>query len=465
MKRVCIFALILAVLLSFTACDGKIPFPNMTEHFTQPTATEEADPTKPKDGLSEFRSDMEQSIMAVADFGFPELSDEFGIMDYLLDEYPNWMEAHGFIQNIPEDRIILTCGYEAWGNLMCIVPKDPEAIICVTLAPKFAEEKEVYRSENGEPILILADISEETSVRVSVTDSSGQTVSYTPYWEYLGDEKFDRLVMDFTPLSEKTAYQNAVGYGWIVPDESFRTNHYWQSDHGYQLELYYDPGEIYDGYAYIYEDDGTGYYVSAYQGFWRYANGMLHLDVKNYYDESISFQADLPILTDPFEEGWLGIFRTEDGAGLPCFDEYMEYDELAPISSNSESPYEDALAQGWGLPELTELTDTFWLSQWCGYALELAEDSVPGDNGGWAKIYDVDDVGAYTESYSGSWWYEDGLLHLSLVPEFGDGVLVDDSFPVLMLDGELKIGRTENGTGLPHFYSDTLMDTLEQPKG
>jgi len=34
-----------------------------------------------------------------------------------------------------------------------------------------------------------------------------------------------------------------------------------------------------------------------------------------------------------------------------------------------------------------------------------------------------------------------------------------------MLDGELRIGRTATGTGLPHFYSDMLMDTLEQPKG
>jgi len=132
--------------------------------------------------------------------------------------------------------------------------------------------------------------------------------------------------------------------------------------------------------------------------------------------------------------------------------------------SNTEDPYMDAVSQGWQVPELSQLMNTFWLS-WNGYALELADDSVPGDNGGWAKLYDVDEIGAYTESYSGSWQYEDGLLYLSLVPANGNGVFVDDSFPVLMLDGELRIGRTANGTGLPHFYADTLMDTLEQPKG
>ena len=97
--------------------------------------------------------------------------------------------------------------------------------------------------------------------------------------------------------------------------------------------------------------------------------------------------------------------------------------------------------------------------------LRYRYNSVPGDNGGWAKLYDVDEIGAYTESYSGYWQYEDGLLYLSLVPTKGNGVFVDDSFPLLMLDGGLRIGRTANGTGLPHFYSDMLMDTLEQPKG
>jgi len=97
--------------------------------------------------------------------------------------------------------------------------------------------------------------------------------------------------------------------------------------------------------------------------------------------------------------------------------------------------------------------------------LDLMDDSVPGDNGGWATVYDVDEIGAYTQSYSGFWHYEDGMLHLSLVPINGNGVFVDDSFPVLMLDGQLWIGRNSSGLGLPHFYSDMLADILDQPKG
>ncbi len=142
----------------------------------------------------------------------------------------------------------------------------------------------------------------------------------------------------------------------------------------------------------------------------------------------------------------------------------VSYEYFRRVTGNTESSYDYAQSEGWQVPELSELIDTFWLS-WSGYALELADDSVPGDNGGWAKFYDVDEIGAYTESYSGYWQYEYGLLHLSLVPANGNGVFVDDSFPVLMLDGELRIGRTSDGTGLPHFSSDMLMDTLQQPKG
>jgi hypothetical protein len=80
-------------------------------------------------------------------------------------------------------------------------------------------------------------------------------------------------------------------------------------------------------------------------------------------------------------------------------------------------------------------------------------------------LYDVGENGAYTKSYNGSWTYENGMLHLSLVPLSDDGYFVDDSFPVLMQDGYLWIGRNAYGTGLPHFYADQQIDILEQPKG
>ena len=97
--------------------------------------------------------------------------------------------------------------------------------------------------------------------------------------------------------------------------------------------------------------------------------------------------------------------------------------------------------------------------------MDLLDDGVPGDNAGEVIIYDVADSGAYTVSYTGSWSFEDGMLHLMLVPKNADGYFIDDSFPILMLDEQLWLGRNEYGNCLPYFYSDMMADILWQPKG
>ena len=466
MKQVCALCMVLAMLLALAGCDIQVnpPAPTETPAITEtPTTAATTVQTEPASALSVFRTHMTQTMMAIADFGFPELSEEFEIMDYLLDEFPNWMGEHDFIESIPEERIVRTCDYDAWGNLLCIVPKDPNAIIRVVLMPESSEEKEVFCSKNGEPILLLADITEESPVCVSVTDSNGNTASYLPYWEYLEEEKFVDTVLDFSPESEKSPYENALEYGWIVPDESFRKDHFWSSDYGYLIELDYEPDELYDGWVWIYRNDGYGVFAYWYVGNWRYTNGKLYLKMENVDLVSPVIEGEFPVLTDPNGFGWVEIFTTEDGVGLPWFDEYTKWDDLMPTPEDGISAYDYAISQGWRLPELEELLDTSWNS-YLGYALDLMDDSVPGDNGGWATVYDVNDAGAYTASYSGSWQYAEGYLHLSLVP-IGNGYLVDDSFPVLMLDGQLWIGRNDSDLGLPHFTDDTIEDVLIQPKG
>lgn len=335
MKRLLLCALIFAMLLTLTACGEKNSIGDKMDGITIPTTTPEA-----TDGLSALRADMKPPIIAVADFGFPELSEEFGIMDYLLDEYPKWMDKNAFIRDIPEERTILTCGFDAWAQLVCIVPKDPASTVSInavhfTDTEPYTTEEVIYRSESGDPILLLAEISEDIAFSVVIVDSEGRGVCWQPYWGNCDpvpeDGYYGALAMDFTPQSEKTDYDHAVDNGWRQP-------------------------------------------------------------------------------------------------------------------------------------ELAQLMNTNWLSAGI-YAMDLMDDSVPDDNGGWVTIYDVGEIGEYTESYNGSWTYGDGMLHLSLVPVKEDGFLVDDSFPVLMLDGELWIGRNENGFGLPHFFLDQLFDILEQPKG
>ena len=110
MKRLITGIIAFVLLLSLAACDKQPADPTVKP--TTDTTTDS--PTKPaiqttdgkKDSLTMFREEMPDVVMAVADFGFPELSEEFGIMDHLLEEYPNWMAKHDFISNIPEEQII-----------------------------------------------------------------------------------------------------------------------------------------------------------------------------------------------------------------------------------------------------------------------------------------------------------------------------------------------------------------------
>ena len=466
MKRLCVYILILTILLSFAACGEKGSIDDKINNFSQPATTPES-----ADALSAFRAEMQPPVAAVADFGLPDLSEGYDIMDYLLEEYPSWMAEHDFIRNMPQERIVYTCSYDYWAELLCIVPRDPEATILVEAIRYMDEEpyaelgtEEVYRSEDGDPILLWADTSDTNRITVTVTEKNGRSVSFSPFWDYLEDTEFRDLIMDFTPESEKSAYEKALEFGWIVPDDSFRRDHYWESYFGYDLELIYEPGQYYDGSVFLsrYEEEMR---VGEYYGNWSYWDGMLYLKMEHAEDSSLVIEAEFPVLTDPYGEDSLIIFRAEDGTGLPYFYEDMESDDFVSVSLDSEDPYQYNLSQGWYVPELWELMDTEWLSQTCYYAMDLTDDSVPDDNGGWAVIYDEDFSGAYTTSYTGSWWYEDGMLHLSLVPEYGDGYFIDESFPVLMRDGELWIGRNDYGSGLPHFYSDQLADTLEQPMG
>ena len=71
----------------------------------------------------------------------------------------------------------------------------------------------------------------------------------------------------------------------------------------------------------------------------------------------------------------------------------------------------------------------------------------------------------YIKSHAGSWQYEDGMIHLFLVPENDNGVFVNDSYPVLTMNEELWIGRSENGLVLPHFPLDLDRDVLIKSVG
>ena len=472
MKRHLILVLVFSLLL-LSGCQEQPHAPNTNPPVSQ-TDPGQTTPTEPADSLSALRAAMMPPVMAVADFGFPELSEDFGIMDYLLDEYPQWLSEHDFVANIPEDRIIRTCGYDDWGILVCVVPRDPKSSIRVKVMQHMDEEpywKEtvVYRSDSGEPILLLANTSESMPITVEVIDSEGRGADWRPYWENCdpipeGDYG-GAHVMYFTPESEKTPYQRALEQGWVVPDEAFYRNHLWESFWSYRLELFYDPGQIYDGSAFIYEYDWTeedGDYTITYQGSWSYGDGNLCLKLTDSDGDVVDLE--LSILTHPEYYGWLCIFPGEEDECLPVFAGSADYDELSPLGSDATSPYENALYAGFRKPKVEDLVNTAWESFW-DYAMDLNDDGVPGDNGGDLVLYDVNKDGGYTQSYTGTWRLEEDMLHLLLIPTNENGVFIDDSFPVLIRDEELWIGRNEQGNCLPWFYDDVIADTLVMSKG
>lgn len=474
MKKLCGFVLILVMLMTLAACDEKDSIVDKTNSI--PATTISAEST---DALSELRHQMKPPIIAVADFGFPVLSEEFGVMDYLLDEYPGWMKSHDFIGDIPEERIIFTCGYDDWGELMCIVPKDPASTVSVHITRYMDTEpylelgtEVVYHSEKGEPILLLADTADYLTVSVVVTDSQGRGVCWYPTWDshtaipesaYSGN-----LVMDFTPPIEYATYEDYLEFGWYAPGPMDLDRTGWESEIGYSLEFYYEPGEQFDGYANLYGIAEDGYSELIYSGNWVIVGGNLLLDLVHVSDETDRIEGSFPILMEPEYDTGLWIDQDESGVRLPFHWTESAGSELKRMNTAEEdSDYDVCKEDGWYVPEFYELMETFWLSDY-GYALELMENDVSEDNGGLARIYDVGSNGEYTLSYSGTWMYENGYIHFLLVPIHDDGYFVDDSFPVLMdpnVVGRLFIGRNENGIGLPHFPPYLQGDKVEQPKG
>ena len=476
--------LMIALLISAAGCTGgdteptgktKLPMQTEGNETNQPETTEPSQPEQ-TDALTALRARMQEELIAVADFGFPELSESYEIMDYLQDQYPWWLEKNDFVRDMPEEQIILTCDYGTPANLVCIVPAVAGVTIQVNVgyileeAP-YEKWSIVYQSDKGEPILLLVSDADDMTVSVDIADGNGVESTWRPYKggmePFPGDARSDGLVLDFAPVYDGDAYEAALSRGWFVPDaEAFRTYHYWRSDYRYLLELNYEPGEMYDGMAWLYTYCGMSELVGEefsanYQGYWYYHNGVLYLDLEDYVSNKLAIE--LSVLTNTEDASNVAIFCNEDSADMPHFRENMKYDVLKTRASDTMSFYDYALYEGWRLPELHELNNTGWQS-YLGYFLELKDDAVPGDNQGDAALYDVSESGAFTLTYTGTWSYADGMLHLLLVPQ-GNGQFIDDSFPVLMLDGQLMICLNESGNGLPGFAADTMSDVLTPSGG
>ena len=146
---------------------------------------------------------------AVAYFGYAlpdgnNPADPYAVMEgaapQLCDDMP-------FLQQIPEQNIVGTDGH-----LFCIVPTDEDATVSVNWSPwdeateTYGEETVLYRSEKGDPILLMTtNTGWRMETEVIITDSSGEVTIWYPFIDEdnriaaLCNDNGESLYYDFSP--------------------------------------------------------------------------------------------------------------------------------------------------------------------------------------------------------------------------------------------------------------------------
>ncbi|MBQ8610643.1 MAG: hypothetical protein IJ412_02930 [Oscillospiraceae bacterium] len=138
-----------------------------------------------EDSLEELRMIMQDSdyLAAIAFIGYIEgpMGDGYGEL-FRQNGYSFW---YPFVEEIPYDRLVETDGWEMY----CIVPRDEDASVAVNqwLMREYGGQVNgstgnvLYRSESGEPILLLCNIDATVpNTDVTVTAPDGSWVNFHP---------------------------------------------------------------------------------------------------------------------------------------------------------------------------------------------------------------------------------------------------------------------------------------------
>ena len=134
-----------------------------------------------------------------------------GVAPQLCDDLP-------FLLQIPEWGILGTVGH-----LFCIVPADENATVAVNWTPwdeateTYGEATVLYRSETGDPILLMTtNTGWRLETEVVITDSRGEVTIWYPFIgednrvAALCDENGVSLYYDFSPY-DRLNYENLLG--------------------------------------------------------------------------------------------------------------------------------------------------------------------------------------------------------------------------------------------------------------
>lgn len=152
---------------------------------SQQTPEDNTPPVAAEDALEELRAAMRNSdyLAAIAFIGYIEgpMGDGYGEL-YRQNGYSYW---YPFVEEIPYDRLVETDGWEMY----CIVPRDEDASVAVNQWLMREYDGQVggstgnvlYRSESGEPILLLCNIDGTVpNTDVTVTAPDGSWVNFHP---------------------------------------------------------------------------------------------------------------------------------------------------------------------------------------------------------------------------------------------------------------------------------------------
>lgn len=152
-------------------------------------------------------------LFAAAYLGCREITDQDMQADpfAIMRENAYWLcEDLPFLMKIPQDRIV-----GETGELYCIVPRDENATVAVNKgiwdddSGQLLYENVIYRSENGEPILLFCNGGGwEPDTQVVITDSNGTVTTWYPQLDDnqcampVRNDNWENLFFDFSPYRE-----------------------------------------------------------------------------------------------------------------------------------------------------------------------------------------------------------------------------------------------------------------------
>ncbi len=238
-RLLCVAALILCLLLTAGCGGGTTPetlpqettVPSTTAPVMETQPTQTTEPVVMTDGLVELRQAMVDTPeqLAVAYFDYVSEVERSEVHDYMRSVSPGLCEDLPFLTQIPEDRMV---GNE-WGDLFCIVPRDPDASI-VVMHGEWDENDEygytqcIYEWSNGEPILLLCnDEGMDPDTLVTITNPDGSQYTWFPtlndyrYVDQIYNDELEEQIKDFTAYEEllTARYERMLSEGWEIPTE------------------------------------------------------------------------------------------------------------------------------------------------------------------------------------------------------------------------------------------------------